>query len=234
MANIAHNFTAVNGEANNASDVKSAFDSVVNGLTDGTKDISVANVTVATDVNVGGGVTVVDLDVTGIVSMVVTTACISSGLISATHLATGSVTQAKLSTANYNISNSSGTYAAAGTGAYAAVSGLSATITSTGRPIWVVLQPDGTSDNAYLGAVNAASHYATAYFSVYRSTTLVGAYAINATQNDNVMQSYVPPGCLSILDAVTAGTYTYLVKTNSPDANNFARVYYCKLVARET
>ncbi len=115
--------------------------------------------------------------------------------------------------------------AANGTGSEADVANLSVTITTTGRPVYVGCQPDGTSNPSILNHLSSAQ----GIYRLYRGATLIGASKIINSSAANPMT--VPPGTIWAIDAPAAGTYTY--KLTSHNSSNTISTDYVKLVAFE-
>lgn len=130
------------------------------------------------------------------------------------------------------ISNSSSTFFTSST-TYVDVTNLSVTITTSGRPVMLMLQPDG-SNAGYIQTVDptGATSLATIAFlrgaGVISETVLFSsASAVPGTATG------VPQGSVSFVDAVAAGTYTYKVQVKTGSGTDQVLAYYCKLVAFE-
>jgi hypothetical protein len=156
----------------------------------------------------------------------VTTAKINDLAVTTAKINDGAVTQAKRAALGQQVSSSSGNFSVSGSTSYTDVTNLSVTLTTTGRPVMLVLVPDaagGTSST--IG--NAGSSYA-GYIKFLRDATSLGELTYQqATYNSG--QTPV------IVDVPSAGTYTYKVqaKTNSALGGNFMGVRYMILVAFE-
>lgn len=118
------------------------------------------------------------------------------------------------------ISASSGSFSTS-SATYVAVTNLSVTITTSGRPVFVGLISDGSALISDL----AISGVATAGFGIFRDATEVGTYFLSTS---NII---IPSSTLSSIDAVGAGTYTYSMKALCSGGS--ISVIRAKLVAYE-
>lgn len=136
---------------------------------------------------------------------------------------------------NYGISSSSGTFTTTST-TYVAVTNLSVTITTNGRPVMLMVQADGTANILTIGSNSdgITGIGSRIWFSFVRGTTRLGEQYI--WQNDYLTgvaqtgRNYSAP--CSLLDAVAAGTYTYTVEIKT-STNQTGECSNAKLVAYE-
>ncbi len=96
------------------------------------------------------------------------------------------------------IAAASGSYSNA-TPIYTLVTNQTITITTTGRPVYITLQGDGTAGNSWIGGTTSCG------FNLRRGASLLNSYIVSATGSP----VSVPPGSFAYLDVVVAGTYTY-------------------------
>jgi hypothetical protein len=162
--------------------------------------------------------------------------------VSTGKIAANAVTRAKLEALGQQISSSCGNFSTTST-SYTAVTNLSVSLTTTGRPVWVGLQSDGTEDGGggfragtvgYTAASGGSTY--TAKFRLRRGNTDIAFYTVqNDNANDTTAQ--VPCGSVWFIDTPAAGTYTYTVAAKDGNAGFgdtcAASVAYCKLVAFE-
>lgn len=120
------------------------------------------------------------------------------------------------------VSASSGNFSST-SGTATAVTNLSVTITTTGRPVKLILMADGVSVTSYVAV--SASMTGNCNLDFCRGGTSIGG-------NSLLPPASVPPSSYSQVDPVAAGTYTYTVKVTSDGTRTFF-VNYCKLVAYE-
>lgn len=113
-----------------------------------------------------------------------------------------------------------------------AVTNLSVTITTSGRPVQLMIISDGLGSSARWGVSNFGSSSVSGVYSYVRGTTVIGQYTCQASGSGTVSSDFIAPA--QTLDAVAAGTYTYTVRVNiipvagSPafSAENFVLVAY--------
>lgn len=149
--------------------------------------------------------------------------------VTTTKIAEATITQSKLA------ARATGTTVAAGGVALSASCGfltftnttladltnLSVTITTTGRPVFIGVIPDGSAGDANLGGNNNAVTY-----EIQRDGTRIGGLNYGS-QNS----SYVPIGAIQMVDFPAAGTYTYKIQGKVNTGTGI--IYYGKLVAYE-
>jgi hypothetical protein len=156
--------------------------------------------------------------------------------VSTAKIADGAVTQAKRASLGQQLSSSSSTFSST-SASETSVTNLSVSITTTGRPVFVGLIPDGSTSNSMLqvSATAAGGGGVIGSFYVYRDSTLVGVTSARAFQGTNPMTVDVPVGSLWSIDAPSSGTYTYAVKAklSTTSGNPSLSVQYAKLIAYE-
>lgn len=107
---------------------------------------------------------------------------------------------------------------------YVGVTNLAITITTTGRPVMVVIRPDGTGNPSYCGTTASTS----GQLKITNVTTgAVGVFNINAQFSSS---SLVWP---DISVAGAAGTYIYALDAANP-SGNFIFINYSVIMAYET
>jgi hypothetical protein len=149
----------------------------------------------------------------------------SAGVTSAAY-----VTRPQMAAVGQQVSASSGSFNL-NTATYTNVDNLSVTITTTGRPVLVSLMPDGTGANAYIGLVSPGTTGHAAHFQLMRGSTRISGVTLNT---DIVQTLMSPPGSITMLDVVGAGTYTYTLQIQGIGSGGTAvSVYNCVLVAWE-
>jgi hypothetical protein len=134
-------------------------------------------------------------------------------------------------TAGQQVSASSAGFSHTGDTNDTDVTNITVTITTTGRPVMLVLQPDGnTTNDAYIGVLSDAGLGRIATFKLLRDATVI-ARSMHSGIASELFR--IPPGALTLVDTPAAGTYTY--KLQVAVDNNAAVVYakYVVLIAYE-
>jgi hypothetical protein len=163
---------------------------------------------------------------------------IASNGVGTAELTDASVTQAKLAAratgtsvaaGGVAISSSSGDYSIGTT--EADVTNLSVTITTTGRPVQVMLISDGTANIAGV-YLNDANLEAGAEIQIYRGATSISKqWAVTNSGAGASVNAWWPGSSIQHLDTPSAGTYTY--KVTASRFGDAAKLRYVKLIAYE-
>lgn len=131
-----------------------------------------------------------------------------------------SVTRAKLEAVGQQISSSSGTFS---TTSSADITNLSKALTTSGRPVRIMLQSDGSGSGLGSG-IGATTN--TSQVKIFRDSTDIATIILNSTGGIN------GPGVVQHLDAPAAGTYTYKLRA-IPGSGATVFCNYCTLVVYE-
>ncbi len=134
-----------------------------------------------------------------------------------------SIIPPKKSALGQQISSSCGTFTTASS-SLVDVTNLSVSITTTGRPVFLAIIPDGTASQAFIG--NASSTAVLLAF--IRGSTAVGIFQ---TITNQTAAFQVFPSIFTI-DTPAAGTYTYKVQAANSGSSTIT-VKLCKLIAFE-
>jgi hypothetical protein len=156
-----------------------------------------------------------------IASQAVTSAKIANGAVGSTQIASlgvatsnianNAVTRTQLASVGQQISTPVGSFTTS-SGSFVPVTGLSVTITTSGRPVMVFLQPDGTTSSGLLGITSSSiTTQATGSLNVKRGATLVFTMTVGGPITSASAPLFFPLG-LMLLDTPSAGTYTYAVQ----------------------
>jgi hypothetical protein len=121
------------------------------------------------------------------------------------------------------ISGSSGSFSTS-SNTPAAVTNMSITLTTTGRPVFVLVQSDGSGNPCDINPTANSN----SWLQIYRGSTLLGYYAASSPSS-----SLFFPGVLSYVDAVSSGTYTYTFKVFTTTGSASVNINNCELVAFE-
>lgn len=149
--------------------------------------------------------------------------------------ADASVTHAKMAALGQQISASSGNYQNF-TSSSTAVTNLSCTLTTYGRPVMVVLIPDGnvsTVTPSCIAVSMASVAQVDGYFAILRDGIQISLTKITAYNPSVGIIIEQPPGSISLVDPVAAGTYVYTMESWTSGNPGNTAVRYCKLVAYE-
>ncbi len=176
-----------------------------------------------------------------IVDSNVTAAKLASDSVTTVKILDANVTQAKLAAratgttvaaGGIAVSTSSGVFSLTG-GSTTDVTNLSVTITTTGRPVALMVVPDGSANQMNLVATRSSISFTIEVF-VLRDATIVydALYSDRGDTLTLIQGNYAPPSCI---DVVAAGTYTYKVRLKNVVSTNSAQVNmdYAKLLAYE-
>lgn len=132
------------------------------------------------------------------------------------------------------ISANSGSYTTSSTTA-TAVTNLSVSITTSGRPVEVGLRgmPSLTSYFGIAVPIGAGSTSATGTFILQRDGSQIGAYEAKATLQSGCAFE-LPPGAINTKDVASAGTFVYTLLASADLTANTVSVKNCQLYAIET
>lgn len=133
------------------------------------------------------------------------------------------ITRTNLASVGQQISGSSGGFTTSSL-APVAVTNLSVTITTTGRPVMVFCQPDALTGAGFLHGVGTGN----AFWQLYRSG--VGQALLQNAVTDN---AYLPLSSIMFLDAPSAGTYTYSISSFVSAGTESATTFAASLVVYE-
>lgn len=164
----------------------------------------------------------------------VTTAKLASGAVTSAKIAAGAaasnignngVTQAMRVPLGQQISSSSGSFSTTSQSNTTAVTNLSVSITTTGRPVFVGLIDDGTGCTLGVQVASAPTVVAAqGVVNLLRASSTISSASINfsissATGLTGNYTQTNPCSSIWIVDVVAAGTYTYSVHAFSANAN---------------
>lgn len=165
----------------------------------------------------------------------ITTAQITPAAITTSLIATGNITQALLApratgqtvaAGGVATSPSSGVFS---TLSSAFVPGVSVTITTTGRPVFIGFIDDGSLSQSFIGS-NANEAIGLAFT---RDATQLTFMVGQAASNTSLTTGDHPPSAFSHIDIVGAGTYTYTVEISALQGIGSVYVQNAKLIAYE-
>jgi len=147
----------------------------------------------------------------------------------------GSIDPVHLAALGQQLSSSSGAFSTV-SATYVDVTNLSVSITTTGRPVMLMLL--GTSSNSFIATGdNTSDDSGGNLFKFLRDSTGIceTQYRIVASGGGaSTIGSVLPPSCIQHVDIVGAGTYTYKLQAKSAAGTpDYIQVNNCKLIAYE-
>jgi len=147
--------------------------------------------------------------------------------ITTAKLADGAVTNAKLAALNIQTSSSCGDFSTSSP-TFVAVTNLSVTITTTGRPVMLFLNGDTSGVNDQDIGTTGSGGGGVMVCSFFRGSSQLNHFNFDVEIPNPML---LPPSIMSYIDTPTAGTYTYTFKVQI--SNNVARVRNSVLIAYE-
>lgn len=180
-----------------------------------------------------------NLNVENFVSLAIATQNIATASVTTDKINNGAVTRNKLDSVGQSISSSSGTLDFASE-VEAAITNLSATVTTHGRPVWVGLQSAGglSAPGRITYRSNGVAATGSAAFVSFRragatvNQAFVGARDITAPTNDTNIS--LPCSSFWFLDTPASGSQAYTAHARTATADGgFLTVENCKLVIFE-
>ena len=166
------------------------------------------------------------------------------GSIAATsaNIVAAAVTRAtgvSVGTGGVAISTSSGSFSTANT-SYINVTNLTATITTSGRPVYLglIANTDTTVAGGYiqLDISGATTLFTKSQFyrnAVAISNEIISELVTNTSATETEILLSYPCGAMTYIDTPTAGTYVYTLKTKVNDASGTVQFNHCRLIAYE-
>lgn len=139
-----------------------------------------------------------------------------TGTIAAGPATANGITRSNLAAVGQVISSTCGTFTTTST-TDVDVTGLQVTITTTGRPVVLMLIPNSTSSELYaFQTVSAGQITIGFYVSIVRDGSTLNSQNIELGLNTGNAQRFgVPLTSISLFDPVAAGTYTYKIQVRS-------------------
>lgn len=241
--------TWVSNEVLTAADLNAEFNNILNNMDpEGIEDASATVADMQSSVNPGGvGTESLATDLLGeikrlryVVQRLVGTYWYSDpgryltagGLnVQAADIAAGAVTQAKRAALGQQVSSSCGSFSTTSS-SYVDVTNLSVSITTTGRPVSILLQPDGSvnTDSSYIRSATEASNSGGLYIRILRGSTVVSQTKLKGDVAATSLEW--PPTSISFIDIPSAGTYVYKIQLRA-SGTGAVLITYSVLVAYE-
>ena len=160
----------------------------------------------------------------------VTTAKIADDNVTTAKIPNAAITSPKLAGPNWAISSTCGSFLFNSL-TFAAVTNLSASITTIGRPVKVYLVSDGSGSNSGIIRNAGANNFARINIRFKRGATVIAQFVAGVSDSVvNPPSAYIPPGSFIAIDQPSAGTSTYTVEAATENGTVNCFVDYCKLV----
>lgn len=155
----------------------------------------------------------------------------SSGNMGAAIAVLGGITRQNLAAVGQQISSSCGAFNTSSL-SLVDVTNLTITITTSGRPVYLCLIPDGISTANIQVSTVATSGNNGATIAILRAGSIISTASMNQTPANSSALT-LPPGVISFLDPVGAGTYTYKIQTLTFGSSTSVAFANIKLAAYE-
>jgi hypothetical protein len=167
--------------------------------------------------------------------------CITAESVTTTQIDDGTIANADISSSaaialskivsNSVTSSSSSTFSTS-SATYVDVTNLTASITTTGRPVEIFLIGD-SAQVAYLSASIGSGTQALGRVKLLRGATSVGEQEFLNTSPTGAIATSVPVSSIRFYETPAAGTYTYKLQALAGSASQAVSIYHAKLVVRE-
>jgi hypothetical protein len=142
------------------------------------------------------------------------------------------VSRSQMAAVGQQVSNSSGTYSTT-SDTYADVTNLSVTITTSGRPVILMLVPDGSGNQSSFAVTNSSVAGTFLALRAYRGASVIADVSAVTQAAASASLCYVH-GSWMMMDTPAAGTYTYKLQAAvSIITTTTGYMRYLKLVAFE-
>ena len=143
----------------------------------------------------------------------ITTAMLGNNVVTAAKIANNTITRTQEAAVGQQISSSCGSFTTSIGGVWTAITNLSVTITTTGRPVILVSQgaPGISAGNGALFASGNTSQNATFLMGFFRGSTLISSSWCELSTNASNYAIFFPYNALA-MDTPSAGTYTYTLQ----------------------
>ncbi len=163
---------------------------------------------------------------------VVTTPKIQDSAVTTAKINNNAITQAKRAALGQQLSSES-IFSTTST-SFVDVTGLSITITTTGRPVFVGIINSATGTPATLLTRRSSGAEASSQFQILRDSTVVAQYIMSLVVGGHasLLDLNTPASSVWTIDVPAAGTYTYKVQSRVVAATSVA-TSYTKLIAYE-
>jgi len=152
----------------------------------------------------------------------------SAGNLAATIPTAQGITLSNLAPSNIFVTASCGGFSS-GSGSFVPVTNLSQAITTSGKPVTISFQPDGTNPSQ-IGYIFTSS-IPEVQFQISRNGTPIATMGFEGSNGTG--ENTFPPAVLNFTDIVSAGTYTYSLSAAVIGGSTNVIAQYVVMVVRE-
>lgn len=148
---------------------------------------------------------------------------------------TGAMATSVSTLPNYGKSASSGLFSTYSQ-TLTVVTGMTISITTSGRPVMILLTDDGASSgntSNIASSDNSATVPTGMFIALFRGVTQLTYSQLQGSPDNTAGYTVCPPGAISFLDTPSAGTYTYSMKVAASVAGPNVQVNQCVLTVYE-
>lgn len=156
---------------------------------------------------------------------------LSNNTITATQIANNTITRTQEAAVGQQVSASCGNFSTTSSSSVA-VTNLSVTLTTSGRPVMVMMISDGSSATSLLQANNSSAGGTISQIQIFRGGSILSNPVFYSQDAGASTTASWPVSSVLYLDVVAAGTYTYSISAVNSLGDNFV-VRNAKLVAYE-
>jgi len=111
-----------------------------------------------------------------------------------------------------------------------AVSTLTVTLVTTGRPVYIGLIPDGSNNQCSIQSYSSGGSPTVSVYFLRNGSNISYQTAFGGISGSN---SNIPATAFNTIDLVSAGTYTYSVSASTVSGSAGIGFFYLKLIAYE-
>ncbi len=177
-------------------------------------------------------------------NLAVTAAKLAADAVTTAKILDANVTRAKLVAVGQQVSASCSNFST-NSATLVDVTNLSVSITTTGRPVVVMLINDGSANDSFLAAYQSTNVDSgpQAQFAILRDASVIarhgviGFHSASGGDTEHISTVGCPVSAIHHVDVVAAGTYTYKLQARyssfTVTSDMYAEVFYAKLVAYE-
>lgn len=168
-----------------------------------------------------------------IIDLNVTANKLATDSVTTSKIVDGNVTRVKLGPLGQQVSSSCGNFTVTPKGSWVDVTNLTITITTTGKPVFLMMQSDGSGGQSTIRVDTAAGGTPLGRVRFLRDGAEICQQLMGSTSTGEAISSQYAAN-ISFVDAPAAGTYTYKVQAQIYNGAGFAMyVNLAKLIGYE-